>query len=169
MRMETPRLMIMRFTEDMAERVHLLSLDEDNRRFVPDEVFETAADAQETLAYLIQRYEDQKGPLAYAVLLKDGTLVGHVQLVPMENGAWEIGYHIGREYTGCGYATEAVRAFLPEIMRRLGLDEVHGVCLAENAASVKVLRKCGFVQMFQGEGSYQGRKLEICTFVWRHG
>ena len=37
-RIETERLIITEFTMDMAEAVHLNSLDEDNRRFVPDEV-----------------------------------------------------------------------------------------------------------------------------------
>ena len=41
MKIETKRLIITKFTMDMAEAVHLNSLDEDNRRFVPDEVFET--------------------------------------------------------------------------------------------------------------------------------
>ena len=38
---ETEWLTITEFTLDMAEDVHKNSLDEDNRRFVPDEVFET--------------------------------------------------------------------------------------------------------------------------------
>ena len=38
MKIETERLIITEFTMDMAEAVHLNSLDEDNRRFVPDEV-----------------------------------------------------------------------------------------------------------------------------------
>ena len=41
MRIETERLVITEFSPEMAEDVHLNSLDEDNRRFVPDEVFET--------------------------------------------------------------------------------------------------------------------------------
>ena len=35
MNFETERLIITEFTMDMAEAVHLNSLDEDNRRFVP--------------------------------------------------------------------------------------------------------------------------------------
>lgn len=43
--LETERLIITEFTPDMAQAVHENSLDEDNRRFVPDEVFETVEDA----------------------------------------------------------------------------------------------------------------------------
>ena len=47
MEIQTERLIICEFTPDMAEAVHLNSLDEDNRRFVPDEVFETVEEAAE--------------------------------------------------------------------------------------------------------------------------
>ena len=40
-KIETPRLLITQFRMDMAEAVHLNSLDTDTRQFVPDEVFET--------------------------------------------------------------------------------------------------------------------------------
>ena len=39
MRIETERTIITKFDLSMAESVHRNSLDEDNRRFVPDEVF----------------------------------------------------------------------------------------------------------------------------------
>lgn len=45
MRIETNRLIITDFTMDMAQAVHRNSLDEDNRRFVPDEVFETVEES----------------------------------------------------------------------------------------------------------------------------
>ena len=49
MYLKTKRLTITDFTPDMAYDVHINSLDEDNRRFVPDEVFETVDDARETV------------------------------------------------------------------------------------------------------------------------
>ena len=53
MHLETERLIITDFTLDMAQDVHLNSLDEDNRRFVPDEVFETVEEARGTIEYLM--------------------------------------------------------------------------------------------------------------------
>ena len=97
MRIETERLVITEFDLSMAESVHKNSLDEDNRRFVPDEVFETIEDARETIEFLMSVYESGDGPLVYPVLLKDGTNIGYVQLIPIEEG-YEVGYHIGKEY-----------------------------------------------------------------------
>ena len=68
MRIETERLVITDFTADMAYDVHVNSLDEDNRKFVPDEVFETVEDARETIEFLMSQYGKSEGPLAYPVL-----------------------------------------------------------------------------------------------------
>lgn len=167
MRIETERLVITEFTMDMAEAVHLNSLDEDNRRFVPDEVFETVEEAADTVGFLMGVYENGDGPLVYPVLLKDHTYIGYVQAVPFDDGTWEIGYHIGAAYTKHGYATEAVKAFLPVIMPQLGLDRIKGICLADNKASVKVMERCGFQKEFEGIGPYQGEQRPICKFFYQ--
>ena len=111
---ETERLLITEMTMDMVMDVHKNSLDEDTRRFVPDEVFETLEDAKETVEFLMAQYGSADGPQVYAVILKDGNKnIGYVQLVPIGEGKWEIGYHMAKQYTCKGYATEAVTAFLP--------------------------------------------------------
>ncbi len=167
MNIKTQRLEITEFTLDMAQAVSENSLDEDNRKFNPDEVFETIEDAKETLEFLMSVYENGDGPLVYPVLLLDGTNIGYVQAVPFEDGKWEIGYHIAKKYAGNGYATEAVKAFLPVVMNELGITEMLGICVVENVASVKVMENAGFEKEFQGIGSYQGVDREICRYVYR--
>lgn len=167
--LKTERLIITVFTPEMAQAVHENSLDADNRRFLPDEVFETKEDAAETVAYLMAQYGKTDGPLVYPVLLRNGTPIGHVQAVPIEGGGWEIGYHVGQRYTNKGYAAEAVAAFLPAVMERLGIREITGVCAAENAASRRVMEKCGFALQFEGMGAYQGQDRPICRYLYRRG
>ena len=165
MNIRSARLTIGDFTPDMAQALHRISMDEDVQRFVPDEVFPTVEAAAEVIEDLTAFYGTADGPLVHPVLL-EGELIGYVQMVPLEEG-WEIGYHISALHTGKGYATEAVRAFLPVMMDRLNLNEVAGVCLKANAASARVLRKCGFVLVFDGEADYQGRPAEVLKMVYR--
>ncbi len=167
MRIETDRLIISEFTMDMAPDVYANSQDEDNRRFVPDEVFETVEDAEETIAFLADQYGNKNGPLAYPVFTKvRGINIGYVQIVPISKTDWEIGYHIAKQYTGKGYASEAVKAFLPVITKAIDITAVQGICLSENTASKHVLIKCGFVPVFEGPGDYQGEKREIFRSIW---
>ena len=165
---ETERLIITEFTMDMAQVVQKNSVDEDNKRFVPDEVWETVEEAEETLEYLISQYGSFDGPLVYPVIVKEtDDNIGYVQLCPIDDDKWEVGYHIAKKHTGNGYATEAVKAFLPVIAKQAGISEVYGICLAENKASLAVMNKCGFQNIFAGIGPYQGAECEIVKNVWR--
>ncbi len=165
MKIETERLIITEFDLSMAESVHINSLDDDNRRFVPDEVFETVEEARETIEFLMSVYETDKGPFVYPILLKDGTNIGYVQLAPIKDG-FEVGYHIAKLYTCKGYATEALKAFIDYIIPYKHIDRVYGICISENIASVKVLEKCGFTKEYEGLGEYQGKSRNIVRYCF---
>ena len=155
------RIMLVKMNASMYQDVFLNSLDEDNRRFVPDEVFETLEDAKEVVDYLISSYDNIDGPFVYAIIRKeDNANIGYVQLIKIEEG-WEIGYHIAKKYTGKGYATEAVSLFLSYLKDNIDLDVIIGICLSDNKASKRVLEKSGFEFVYEGDGLYQGEIRKI--------
>ncbi|HEX2203726.1 MAG TPA: GNAT family protein [Longimicrobium sp.] len=55
----------------------------------------------------------------------------------------ETGYELAPAHWGRGYATEAALALVGWGFAELGLHRVHAHCVAENDASVRVLRKLG--------------------------
>ena len=172
MQIKTPRLTITTFSPDMAQSVYENSQDDDTRRFVPDEVYNSVEEAREAIEFLMLRYDSTDGPFVYPVITNDGGKnIGYVQLCKHEleeEGSWEIGYHIAKDFTGKGYATEAVKAFLSVMTEKLNIKEVYGICLAENTASVRVLEKCGFTQIYQGFGNYQGKENKIIKTIWKN-
>ncbi|MBP3604205.1 MAG: GNAT family N-acetyltransferase [Lachnospiraceae bacterium] len=163
MKIETERLVITEFDLSMAEDVHKNSLDEDTRRFVPDEVFETVEEAKETIEFLMSCYETGEGPLVYPILIKGGANIGYVQLVPIEEG-FEVGYHVAKKYTGQGYATEALLALIQFAKSEKNLDKIYGICVSDNVASKRVLEKCGFKKEYEGVGDYQGESMKIARY-----
>ena len=78
----------------------------------------------------------------------DNTVVGCIGVRPegLPDGTTssEIGYWIGRDSWGHGYATEAVEALLPYCFDGLALDRVTASVDAENTATRRVLEKVGF-------------------------
>ena len=167
MDLQTERLFITDLREDMAEAIHRNSMDQDTRRFVPDEVFETIEEAREAVTFLLKAGYSREGPLVCPILLKkDGSNIGYVQLCRIAEG-WEIGYHVAMAHTGKGYATEALRAFVPYIMKQRKLSELYGISLAENRASCCVLEKCGFALFFRGESLYQGKRQMVCKYRYQ--
>ena len=162
MNIKTERLTITTFSMDMTQSVYENSQDDDTRRFVPDEVYDSAEEARAAIEFLMPRYDSADGPFVYPIITNDGGKnIGYVQLCQIDDGAWEIGYHIAKQFTGQGYATEAVKAFLPAMAQKLNLKEVYGICLVDNTASVRVLEKCGFTQIYKGAGIYQGKEAQI--------
>lgn len=172
MQIKTEHLTITTFSPDMAKAVYENSRDDDTRRFVPDEVYNSVEEAREAIDFLMSRYDTNDGPFVYPIITNDsGKNIGYVQLCKLEleeEGNWEIGYHIAKNFTGKGYATEAVKAFLSAMAQNHNLKEVYGICLAENLASVRVLEKCGFTQIYQGLGNYQGKEEQIIKTIWKN-
>ena len=171
MKIKTLRLTITTFSHDMAQTVYENSQDDDTMHFVPDEVYDSVEEARDAIEFLMSRYDSTDGPFVYPIITNDGGKnIGYVQLckLELEDVAWEIGYHIAKDFTGKGYATEAVKAFLPVMAQKLNIKEVYGICLAENTASVRVLEKCGFSQIYKGLGNYQGKEVQIIKALWKN-
>lgn len=58
-----------------------------------------------------------------------------------------------------------ITSFTPDMAQKHNLKEVYGICLAENTASVRVLEKCGFTQIYYGLGNYQGKEEQIIKTI----
>ena len=127
MQIKTLRLTITRFNLDMAQIVYENSQDDDTRLFVPDEVYDSVEEAREAIEFLMFRYDSADGPFVYPIITNEGGKnIGYVQLCKLEleeEGSWEIGYHIAKSFTGKGYATEAVKAFLSVMTEKLNIKE----------------------------------------------
>ncbi len=153
--LQTNRLHLKMLSLEMANAIHLNSMDEETRLFIPDEVFATEAIATEVIECRSQFDANKNGPLVYAICLRDETVIGYVQAVPMQND-WELGYQIAKPYRNQGYAREAVQHFLPWILYELKIEQIEGVCLVENKASMHVLKACGFRYLGRFNALYQG-------------
>lgn len=74
-------------------------------------------------------------------------IIGTVSIRNIVKGSFMsamIGYKLLPEYTGRGYATEAVRKLTDEAMRSEELHRIVAYVQPDNAASIRVLEKCGF-------------------------
>jgi RimJ/RimL family protein N-acetyltransferase len=72
----------------------------------------------------------------------DGAAAGHVLSWPSE-GRRYIGYWVAREFWGRGLATTGLAELLAELRER----PLHALVSTDNRASIRVLEKCGFVEV----------------------
>jgi RimJ/RimL family protein N-acetyltransferase len=80
-------------------------------------------------------------------ILFDGRVAGNIGCFELL-GEREVGYWLGREYWGKGIATQALEQFL----KHIGTRPLYAHVAKHNAASRRVLEKCGFT--VSGEDSY---------------
>ena len=91
-----------------------------------------------------------------------GALIGNGGYAgpPNEAGEVEVGYEVAPRYRNMGYASEAVRSLVANAFRDSAITRVIAHTLAEENASVQVLRKVGF----QRDGEVA---LEEGGSIWR--
>ncbi|MGW5670326.1 GNAT family N-acetyltransferase [Micromonospora sp. NPDC003776] len=90
----------------------------------------------------------------------DGAVVGHVAAFPVGERT-EVSYWIDSARWGRGHATAALAALLRELPQR----PVHARAAKDNAASLAVLGKCGFVVIGEDSGYANGRGKEVEEYV----
>jgi RimJ/RimL family protein N-acetyltransferase len=96
----------------------------------------------------------------------DGRLIGGAGYYQRRSGTAELGFWLGREWWGMGYATEATRAVVRygfETKRLPGFTSSHFV---DNNASAGVLRKLGFEPVGRGRiiCTARGHEVEAVTY-----
>ncbi len=146
----TPRLLLRRWDDSDLGPMADINADPEVMRWIRDgsvrDLDGTAAD--------IERWEeewDEEGFGLFAVeLLGSGELIGFTGLsvpefLPEVLPAVEIGWRLGRQFWGQGYASEAAHAALEFALEDRGLDRVISISRIGNDASENVMRKLGMV------------------------
>lgn len=128
-----------------------------------EEIFFTYASKPEGTRYVSwpthQRLKDTRDFLRYAIhawnrgldysfsirLADSNRLVGSIGAIN-EMGKIQFGYFIAPSQWGRGYATAAAKALLAVLKSMPGIISIKTFVDAENAASIRVLQKCGLVE-----------------------
>ncbi len=142
----TERLLLRQFRDDDLEAYAAIQADPVVARHVGDGA-PADREASWRLMALFLGHWTLRGHGQYAVEERaGGSFVGRVGLWRPEG--WpglEIGWLIGRDRWGRGYATEAARTVAQAAFAELGVDRLISVIRPDNVASIRVARKIGAV------------------------
>ncbi|MBK6662348.1 MAG: GNAT family N-acetyltransferase [Thermoflexaceae bacterium] len=145
--LETPRMVLRRFTPNDAPLLHALDADPEVMRYLsggtptPPALIET-----DILPAFIASSADGRGYWA-AHAAEGGAFLGWFGLRPPADPALreaELGYRLRREAWGRGFASEGVAALVAHAFGTLALVHLTATTYEENAASRRVLEKAGF-------------------------
>ncbi len=144
---ETKRLVIRRFRDEDARKLYENHLDEEVRRWFPNECYADPEEAQDAVRFYADCVENGRLPFVLGAELKEtGELIGDAGVSEVEGkpDETEIGYCIGQKYRGRGYASELLNAISGFAASRFGTKVIWGRVVHGNEASVKVLEKNGY-------------------------
>jgi ribosomal-protein-alanine N-acetyltransferase len=154
LRLETERLILRPFEPGDAEDLHVVRSDPSTFEYLGSAPA-PATKLEDTRAQIarLMEYHDKHGfGIAAVVERASGRVIGDCGLQLLEDGPEvEVGYKLGRQYRGRGYATEAARAWLEYGFDTLGLERIVAVAWPDNVASWRVMEKCGMRRVGPGE------------------
>ena len=79
------------------------------------------------------------------------SLIGGVGLTADDDDYFELGYWLGRDHWGNGYATEAARCLLDHATNELKMSNIKSSYMLGNGDSANVLKKLGFREIGESE------------------
>lgn len=85
-----------------------------------------------------------------------GEFLGSINLTPDKDNPHrgEMGYYMGSEYQGKGFATEAVNMLCDVAFGQLQYQEVYAKIHQDNRASQQVVKKAGFIEAGLKKGDF---------------
>jgi RimJ/RimL family protein N-acetyltransferase len=98
---------------------------------------------------------------SWRTILFEGRVAGSVSSYE-DAGRREVTYWLGKEYWGRGVATRALAAYLERVVT---LRPLYARAAKDNAASLRVLEKCGFTIVGEDKGFANARGAEVEEFV----
>ena len=144
---ETDRLRMRKFEPDDAERLYAIHLDQEVKKWIPNESYENLEEARETIDFFADCVNRKALPYVLAVELKStGVLIGDTGLNEVEGkpDEVEIGFVISPECRGKGYAAELLKAMTEFAGSAFQISVLYGRVMRGNSASVSVLEKSGY-------------------------
>jgi ribosomal-protein-alanine N-acetyltransferase len=147
-RLETPRLVLRRWSRADREPFAALNADPAVMRYFPSLMTTEQSDA---FADRIEAAFEQHGFGLWALEVKDGPpFIGFTGLQPLSPlvpyTGIEVGWRLARSAWGQGYATEAARASVAYGFDVAGLEEIVSITAVINAPSRAVMERLGMTR-----------------------
>lgn len=152
---ETERLNLFRIRDQDAEEIFFTYASKPAAtKYLSWPTHQSLRDTRAFIRYAHQQWEAGKDFSFVIRRRSPARLIGSLGLIN-DDGRFQIGYVLGPNYWGQGYATEAVRTVLKLLASAQRVSEIRTFVDASNAASIRVLLKAGMVEESREEKWFQ--------------
>ena len=155
--LKTERLVLRAPVPEDAEALAPMYADPEVMRYVGDGRTLTKAETELSVRRMIERWELDGFGLFTTLRQEDEAIIGRVGILIWNSDTWEpttrappsgpteveVGYTLGRDFWGLGYATESAGAVRDYALNGLGAERVIALIIHGNTPSENVARKLG--------------------------
>lgn len=142
------------------EPLHALMQDADVMRYVGDRRAPSLQETWRSVAGWIGHWTLRGYGLWAIEERESGLVIGRAGLInPVDWPGPEVGYLLGRDWWGRGYATEAARAAMDWGFRTIGFERLLSLIDPENAASIAVAERLG--ETLRGDTDLWGHRVLV--------
>ncbi|MEP6820290.1 MAG: GNAT family N-acetyltransferase [bacterium] len=158
-RLETDRLIMRMWRDEDHEQYARLCADPEVMRFLGGKTF-SLTESWRHMAFMIGHWQ-LRGYGIWAVEEKgSGRLLGRIGFMnPPGWPGFELGWTLGREFWGRGYATEGARRALDYAFTELDKDHVISCIHPDNVPSIRVAERLG--EKLEGESEIVGIRVLV--------
>ena len=140
----TERLILRQFTMNDREALLAITQEPDIFQYFPTKSAWTMDKAERSIEHQTNHWQTFGYGQMAVTLRETGQLMGWCGLeFLLDTNETEVGYLLGHEFWGKGYATESAQACVEFGRSGIGLQEIIGLTDPLNIASQRVLEKCG--------------------------
>lgn len=162
-RIETERLILRPLEERDRER--FIRMAKDARVNATYMLPELSGRAEEDAFFESMReYCAMEERFILGIALKSGELIGFINDCGISGAEAELGYFVGAEHWGRGYATEALRAAMDALFE-MGCTALRAGYFEGNEASRRVMEKCGMRPIRHTETVEYKGKTRFCPYM----
>jgi RimJ/RimL family protein N-acetyltransferase len=154
---ETERLILRTWKDEDAEAYYQINQDLNVIEFLRGPM--TMTEVKKFIGAANQCFSDNQYTLWALEEKATHTFIGFVGLwAPQWESHFtpcvEIGWRLGSQYWGKGYAVEAAKAVLNYGFNIIGLDEIVSFTASKNIRSIRVMEKIGMTRDYEGDFLY---------------
>lgn len=145
-KLQTERLVLKKMEVSDSSSLFKIWSDSEVTRFMNINSLTDESQAIDIIEMLDDLYREDKA-IRYSIIQSDSNQIigscGYNSL-DFENFKAEIGYDLGKEYWGNGFASEAILALLDYAFNTLNLNRIEAKVEPENCKSIRLLEKLHF-------------------------
>lgn len=143
----TDRLELKKIESTDSNYVYNILSDEDVIKYDTFDLYKDINQAKSLIEFFHEQY-DKNRAIFWGIFIKNTkVMIGFCKLeIEVPKVRADIGYDLAKKYWNKGFMTEALKAIIDFAFENIGVNRIEASVDIKNEASIKVLKKNGFLQ-----------------------